>query len=162
MYATHEKTGTSRPDFPTADEIRFHMDRARRMRSEAMSEALREKGRRAWRTVGPALQAGRRRLDRWATQRGLSALSDRSLADIGIPREAIPCVVRGIDWRSVELEETWWEDRWQGLLDRYESWRERRRHRARTIRELMAYSDHDLAELKIQRSDIPRLAHQIA
>lgn len=48
------------------------------------------------------------------------------------------------------------------LADRYAAWRERRQRRARFVRELMAYSDDDLAELHIPRVDIPRLAHQAA
>lgn len=162
MYATHDNAATARPDYPTADEIRFHMARARTMRSEATSDALRWLGGRLWRGARPAVTAGRRWSDRWATTRGLMALSDRSLDDLGIRREAIPHLARGVDASGVDLERSWWRGRWQALAAGYEGWQERRRRRERLVRELSAYSDNDLAELQIPRVDIPRFANSIA
>jgi uncharacterized protein YjiS (DUF1127 family) len=98
---------------------------------------------------------------RRATERRLNALSDRVLADIGIARERIPLVARGMDPLQHEagLGRSGWA---AGLLAWLEAARAERRELRRIRRELAAYDDRDLDDLGIRRSDIPALARSAA
>ena len=94
---------------------------------------------------------------RRATERELNACSDRVLADIGIAREDIPLVARAAEPFPHEVGPG--RPGWAaGLLARIatlrDGWSERRRIR----RELMSYSESDLDDLGIRRSDIPAIA----
>jgi uncharacterized protein YjiS (DUF1127 family) len=48
-------------------------------------------------------------------------------------------------------------DRPVSLRARFLAWREKRRQRARMARELMSYTDRELLDLGITRSDIPAI-----
>jgi uncharacterized protein YjiS (DUF1127 family) len=83
------------------------------------------------------------------TERLLEACSDRVLADIGIGREDIPLVARGLD--PVRASDLSWFGRLRaGLQEGLAARRAWQREQA----ELMAYSDHELADLGIRRGDI--------
>ncbi len=49
-------------------------------------------------------------------------------------------------------------DSLQGLALRFQAFREASRNRARIRRELMTYTDHQLADLGLSRGDIPAVA----
>ena len=92
----------------------------------------------------------------WQTERQLMACSDRVLADIGIARDDIPLIARGKDPLEHGTGIAW--SGWlPGLLAWLEEVREERRELRRIRRELASYSDHDLDDLGIRRSDIPAL-----
>jgi uncharacterized protein YjiS (DUF1127 family) len=98
---------------------------------------------------------------RRATERQLNGLSDRVLADIGIAREHIPLVARGMD--PLQHEAGLGRPGWAaGLLAWLEEARAERRELARIRRELASYDDRDLDDLGIRRSDIPALARSAA
>jgi uncharacterized protein YjiS (DUF1127 family) len=48
-------------------------------------------------------------------------------------------------------------DRWSDLRQRLAGWRQARRERAQMTRELLSYSDRELDDLAISRSDIPAI-----
>jgi uncharacterized protein YjiS (DUF1127 family) len=79
------------------------------------------------------------------------------LADLGIERQDIPLVARGLDPAAVAPRgaalRRWWQDR----LDRIAAMRGVAQPGLRERRELMAYSDRELEELGIRRADIPAL-----
>ena len=158
MHATRPINRVTEPGTTISNDIDRHVGNARRIRAEALGRAGRRFGR-ALRTLCRGL---RLRLDRWAAERSLALLSDRSLADIGIPRHAIRQAVRGQPWDVVEHSAPARARRQPPLGQRIELWRERQDRRQRMVRELDAYSDRDLEELGIFRSDIPRLAKMAA
>jgi uncharacterized protein YjiS (DUF1127 family) len=92
------------------------------------------------------------------TERLLMACSDRVLADIGIPRDDIHLVARGLD-PVRGYEDTGWLGHLraglrEGLAARRAWWREQA--------ELMAYNDRELADLGIRRRDIPAIVRNTA
>jgi uncharacterized protein YjiS (DUF1127 family) len=86
------------------------------------------------------------------TEAALMRCSDRLLADIGIARDDIRLVARGLDPASVPPRGAALHRLWQGLLDRLSGVGD-----DQAQRELMAYSDRELDELGIRRADIPAL-----
>jgi uncharacterized protein YjiS (DUF1127 family) len=80
------------------------------------------------------------------------------LADIGIEREHIPLIARGIDpARHESRTEALW--RWWAMARaRLDAARAARRERVQVYRELMSYRDHELDDLGVRRPDITRIA----
>ena len=137
-------------------QVRRHAARARQMQAEAMAASLAD----AWRGLSHGIRASANWLleqhRRAATRRALMACSDRTLADIGIPREHIHLAARGVDVRDpVAVSEA---GLWQRLVASIRRTHERRREQLRVYRELGAYSDRDLEEIGLRRSDVPAVA----
>ncbi len=100
MYANsdHDSTSAVRPrSLAGPAELNRHIERARTLRSEASAAMLAAMLRAL---VGP-LRAPLAGTARWwqrrATEAALTRCSDRVLADVGIERDDIPLVARGID-----------------------------------------------------------------
>ena len=92
----------------------------------------------------------------YVTRRALMACSDRTLADIGIPRGQIELASRGVDLRNpIAVGEA---APWPRLLASLRRMHEKRREQLRVVRELGAYSDRELDEIGLRRSDIPAIA----
>jgi uncharacterized protein YjiS (DUF1127 family) len=88
----------------------------------------------------------------------LRRLSDRALDDIGTTRAGIPLFARHSDpWRRLPSDAVFILAL-SGLIERVESWRDRRRRQLQVRRELMAYSDRELSELGFSRREIPKIA----
>jgi uncharacterized protein YjiS (DUF1127 family) len=94
------------------------------------------------------------------TSNTLMNCSDRVLADIGIARDDIPLIAKGVDPASVTPRGAALHRQWQGLLDRIFGLRNAEQPEQRACRELMAYSDRELDELGIRRADIPALTRR--
>jgi uncharacterized protein YjiS (DUF1127 family) len=112
------------------------------------------------------VRKGSARLAAWQQQRrtyaALMRCSDHLLADIGIEREHIALIARGIDPRQYDASKSGWRGWWHELRSRLDDASATRRERRRISRELMAYNDHDLDDLGIRRSEIPALARRLA
>ena len=126
--------------------------RARQMQAEAVAAMLAG----AWQALSRGIGASTRWLleqrRRARTKSALMACSDRTLADIGIPREHIHLAARGVDVRDpIAVSEA-------GLRARLWRMRDRRREQLRVYRELMGYSDRDLEEIGLRRSDVAGIA----
>jgi uncharacterized protein YjiS (DUF1127 family) len=109
--------------------------------------------------VASSLLAGLARWrERHRTRDALMRCSDRVLADIGIEREHIPLIAKGIDpSRHETAAEVMWRW-WSAGGARVQSARAARRERRRVYRELMSYRDHELDDLGVRRSDIAGIA----
>jgi uncharacterized protein YjiS (DUF1127 family) len=139
-------------DVPLDVRVRQHTMRARQMQAEAVAAMLAG----AWQALSRGIGASTRWLleqrRRARTKSALMACSDRTLADIGIPREHIHLAARGVDVRDpVAVREA-------GLRARIWRMRDRRREQLRVYRELMGYSDRDLEEIGLRRSDVAGIA----
>jgi uncharacterized protein YjiS (DUF1127 family) len=143
-------------EVPLDFRVRQYAARARQMQAEAMAASLAS----AWQS----LSRGARASASWlleqrrqaATRRALAACSDRTLADIGIPREHIHLAARGVDLGDpVAVSEA---GLWPRLVASIRRMHQRRRQQLRVYRELMGYSDRDLEEIGLRRSDIPGIA----
>lgn len=138
-------------------ELERHLANARELRARATAQILTAAGR------GMALpfRALGARVAGWqqqrATREALSGCSDRVLADIGIARDDIPLLARGVDPRAESGVTPWWHG-WRELPARIAAARRERRHWRRVRRELMAYDDRELDEIGIRRADIPVIA----
>lgn len=146
------------PVFPSYAEINHHIVRAQKLRAAATAQMLLEAGRGVAGIVRPV----RARLTRWQERRrthdALTHCSDRVLADIGIEREHIPLIAKGIDPARHEprIEALW---RWWAMARaRLDAARAARRERVQVYRELMSYRDHELDDLGVRRPDITRIA----
>jgi uncharacterized protein YjiS (DUF1127 family) len=115
-------------------------------------------------TLTIALRNGLRASAHWVTRqyrqaesrRALAACSDRTLADIGMPREHIHLAARGVDVRDpIALSQA---GVWPRLIVSIGRTYQRRREQLRVYRELMAYSDRELEEIGLRRRDIPAIA----
>jgi uncharacterized protein YjiS (DUF1127 family) len=135
-----------------------HLPRARKLRSEAIAAAFAGAFGRIDRSVR-ALVAG---LARWYEQRrtrdALMRCSDRVLADIGIEREHIPLVAKGLDPAECQLREPALRRCWAAARARMDAALGARRERRRLYRELDVYSDRELEEIGLRRADIPLIA----
>lgn len=97
-------------------------------------------------------------LRNWNTRHELMRLSDRALEDIGTTRADIPLFAKqGDPWRRLPGDAAL-VLALGALIEQLERWRERRRRQIRVYRELMAYSDPELAEIGLTRRDIPEIA----
>jgi uncharacterized protein YjiS (DUF1127 family) len=81
---------------------------------------------------------GRRRRQR-RTYHALMRCGDRVLADIGIAREDVPLMAKGIDLREYDVNNSGWGRRRHEMRRRLDAARRARRERRRIDRELMAY-----------------------
>jgi uncharacterized protein YjiS (DUF1127 family) len=89
-------------------------------------------------------------------RRALAACNDRTLADIGIPRQHIHLAARGVDVRDpIAVSRA---ALWPRLIAAIGRMHQRRREKVRVYRELMAYSDRELEEIGLRRRDIPAIA----
>jgi uncharacterized protein YjiS (DUF1127 family) len=96
------------------------------------------------RLVRSALDWLARKREEQITEDVLMRLSDRSLADIGIAREDIPLIAKGLDPTDPNAAESV-----------FARWRRERREYQQVWRELMAHSEQELGDLGIRRCDIP-------
>jgi uncharacterized protein YjiS (DUF1127 family) len=108
------------------------------------------------------VRKGSARLAAWQRQRrtyeALMRCSDHLLADMGIERQHIALIARGVDPRQYDVSKTGWRGRWDEAAGRLDAARQARRRRRRIYRELMAYTDRELDDLGVRRSDIPVIA----
>jgi uncharacterized protein YjiS (DUF1127 family) len=152
------KAMTASPAITSSADLDSHLARAKKLRSEVTAAALAGVFRPIDRSVR-ALAAG---LARWREQRqtrdALMRCSDRVLADIGIEREHIPLIAKGIDPAEYRLREPLLRRWWAAAHARVNAARTARRERRRLYRELDAYSDHELEEIGLRRADIPAIA----
>jgi uncharacterized protein YjiS (DUF1127 family) len=156
---TFDDPGTEAvPDFSSHAANSTLDARARQLRAEAIAQMLSGVGR----GVARALRPLRARLGRWQERRrtsdALMRCSDRALADIGIEREHIPLIAKGIDPSRHEpaVAAKW---RWLAAARaRLDAAGAARRERRRVYRELMAYQDRELDDLGVRRADIRRIA----
>jgi uncharacterized protein YjiS (DUF1127 family) len=95
-----------------------------------------------------------------ATREALMRCSDRVLADIGIEREHIPLVAKGIDPAQHQPGESTFRRWWTAARARVTAAREARREQRRIYRELDAYTDRELDEIGVRRADIPVIARE--
>jgi uncharacterized protein YjiS (DUF1127 family) len=135
--------------------VRHHAAIARKLQAQAVGESLANLGR----SLASAVQRSaewfaRRRLEA-QTREALMDCCDRTLADIGIPRQYIHLAAKGVDVSDpMAISEAGWRPR---LVDALERLSTRRAERQRTYRELMAYSDRELEEIGLRRVDIPTI-----
>lgn len=146
------------PVLPSNGGIQRHVAHVHRLRAEATAQMLLQAGRAVARVARPALAA----LVRWHQQRrtqdALMHCSDRVLADIGIDREHIPLVAKGIDPAEEHLRDPALRRWWSAARAHVEAASAARRERRRLYRELDAYSDRELDEIGLRRADIPVIA----
>jgi uncharacterized protein YjiS (DUF1127 family) len=150
-------TGRS-PTFQSPSELGHLVARARQERAQAAASLIRAALRGVGRTLRPVLAQVVRWEQRRATHDALMHCSDRTLADIGIEREHIPLIAKGIDPAGYQLREPALRRWWAAARARLEMLREARRARRRLYQELDAYSDRELEEIGLRRADIPAVA----
>jgi uncharacterized protein YjiS (DUF1127 family) len=146
------------PAFPSHTEINRHIARAQQLRAEATTQMLIEAGRGMASILRPVLAGLVRWQERRRTYDALMRCSDRVLADIGIEREHISLIARGIDPRGHESRVDALQRWWVSARARLSAAREARQERLRVYRELMSYRDHELDDLGVRRSDIGGIA----
>jgi uncharacterized protein YjiS (DUF1127 family) len=136
--------------------LESHLAEARARRARVVAEIVMAAGP----AMDPLLRALGTRLARWRRRRqtrdALKRCSDRVLADIGIEREDIPLIAKGIDPGEYHgsVPRGWWRMLGDRIDAAGRAWREQRR----IYRELMAYRDDELDDLGIRRSDISAIA----
>jgi uncharacterized protein YjiS (DUF1127 family) len=145
-------------DPPSPDELRRMVAAGRQMQAEAVRDTLASAWRQGARLARAARQGMRRWAKRHATRRALESCSDRTLADIGIPREHIALVAAGLDPRRHGPAGRSPAGRWQAARTWFGEALARRQRQARVYRELMLYTDEELNELGVNRRDVPRIA----
>jgi uncharacterized protein YjiS (DUF1127 family) len=148
----------SSPLFQKPSELGHVIARARQQRAEMTAAMIGSASRgmaRALRLL-PARVVGWQR--RRATRDALMRCSDRVLADIGIAREDIPLVARGIDPAAYPLRAHALRRWWAAARACVDAARAGRRQRRRLYRELDAYNDRELEEIGLRRADIPAIA----
>jgi uncharacterized protein YjiS (DUF1127 family) len=156
---TFEITGTTTtPAVESSADLDSHAVRAHRLRSETSATLLAS----AFGRIDRSVRASLAGLARWhrqqQTRHALMGCSDRALADIGIEREHIPLVAKGIDPAEYQLREPALRRWWAAARDRLDAARAGRRERRRLYRELDAYSDRELEEIGLRRADISDIA----
>jgi uncharacterized protein YjiS (DUF1127 family) len=149
---------TADPGVASSADLDRHWVRARKLRAEVTAAAFVAALWRIDRSIR-ALAAG---LARWHEQRqtrdALIRCSDRVLADIGIAREDIPLIAKGMDPAEYQLWEPATRSRWAAARTRLDALRQARRERHRLYRELDAYTDRELDEIGLRRADIAVIA----
>jgi uncharacterized protein YjiS (DUF1127 family) len=96
--------------------LRRPLDSARVLRDHASAALLSAGFRSLARALRAALAVPRRSRRRRATAAALMRCSDRALADIGIRREDIPLIARGLDPRRAASQTVPAGRRWPALL----------------------------------------------
>lgn len=146
------------PTFQSASELGHVIARARQQRAEVAAAMIGS----AIRGMARALRGPLAQVVRWqqrqATRDALMRCSDRVLADIGIERENIPLVAKGIDPAEYQLRDPALRRWWAAARARLDGARVVRRERRQIYRELDAYSDGELEEIGVRRADIPAIA----
>jgi uncharacterized protein YjiS (DUF1127 family) len=149
---------TGLPTFQTAAELQHIVTGARQERAEKTAAMVAA----AFRGTPRGLRLLRAQLVRFerrrATREALMRCSDRVLADIGIAREDIPLVAKGIDPAAYPLRDPALRRWWAAARARLHATGEARRERRRLYRELDAYNDGELEEIGLRRADIPAIA----
>jgi uncharacterized protein YjiS (DUF1127 family) len=143
------------PTFQSPSELSHLVARARQQRAEATAAMIGSALRGIARALRPLLAQVVRWQRRRATRDVLMRCSDRVLADIGIEREDIPLVAKGIDPAEYQLRDPALRRWWTAARTRLDAARAARRERRRLYRELDAYSDRELEEIGVRRVDIP-------
>jgi uncharacterized protein YjiS (DUF1127 family) len=145
------------PMFRTPAELRHVITGARQERAEATAAMIGS----ALRAMDHALRQLTAQAVRWqqrrATRDALMRCSDRVLADIGIAREHIPLVAKGVDPADYQRRDLALRRWWTAAYARLDAAREARRQRRRLYRELDAYNDRELEEIGLRRTDIPAI-----
>jgi uncharacterized protein YjiS (DUF1127 family) len=108
----------------------------------------------AWLGLTGLVTSFRRYVHRRRTLQQLSALDDRMLSDIGVNRADIEATAALSGESPAAADSTLWH----GLA----AWASRELRRRRTLRELSAMSDELLADIGIERSEIPAIAAALA
>jgi uncharacterized protein YjiS (DUF1127 family) len=148
------------PASPTPAELQHIVTGARQERAEKtaamVAAAFRGTARGLKLLVAQLVRLEQRR----ATRAALTRCSDRVLADVGIAREDIPLVAKGVDPAARVAGATalrrWWNAARARLVAAYAARAERRQ----LYRELDAYNDRELAEIGLHRADIPAIASE--
>ena len=154
-----EETGRS-PAFESYSDVERHIARANSLRAQLTAQMLAA----AFQRTAGALRTVGARMAKWQRQRRTYAVlmrcSERTLADIGIAREDIALVARGIDpgrnQRSGFVGRKWsaMGAYLRALPARLDRARRAQREWRRAYGELMTYTDRELDELGIRRADI--------
>jgi uncharacterized protein YjiS (DUF1127 family) len=156
-----ELTGRGRRSTsPSPSESGHFAARARQQRADAAATMFAP----AFRNTTGALRSLQTRAARWkqrrATRDALMRCSDRVLADIGIAREHIPLVAKGIDPAQHQAGDSTFERWWAAARARLAAAWEASREQRRVYRELDAYTDRELDEIGVRRADIPVIARE--
>jgi uncharacterized protein YjiS (DUF1127 family) len=159
-----ELTGAgSRWTSPSPSESGHFAARAGQQRSDAAAAMFAS----AFRSTTGALRSLQTRAARWeqrrATRDSLMRCSDRVLADIGIAREHIPLLAKGIDPAQHPAGDSWdstFRRWWAAARARLAAAWEARREQRRVYRELDAYTNRELDEIGVRRADIPLIARE--
>ena len=157
-YPTHTDF-LPEPTAPLDLQVRYHTARGRKLQSQAMGAYLAK----LWHGLPNALPTMANWLKRWnqraRTREALMACSDRTLADVGIAREHIALVAKGVDHRDpAALVPRGWRPGLATALPTMVGWLERWNQRARTREALEACSDRTLADVGIAREHIALVA----
>jgi uncharacterized protein YjiS (DUF1127 family) len=145
------------PTFQTPAELRHVITGARQERGEKTAEMVAAAFRGTARALRQLLAQAVRWERRRATRAALMRCSDRVLADVGIAREHIPLVAKGVDPAEYQLRDSALRRWWTAAHARLDAAREARRQRRRLYRELDAYNDRELEEIGLRRADIPTI-----
>jgi uncharacterized protein YjiS (DUF1127 family) len=149
--------GGPAPPFQTPAELRHVITGARQERAEKTAEMVAAAFRGTARALRQLLAQAVRWERRRATRAALMRCSDRVLADVGIAREHIPLVAKGVDPAEYQLRDSALRRWWTAAHARLDAAREARRQRRRLYRELDAYNDRELEEIGLRRADIPTI-----
>jgi uncharacterized protein YjiS (DUF1127 family) len=154
-------TGTGlRSTSPSPSESGHFGARARQQRADAAAAMFAS----AFRSTTGALRSLQTRAARWeqrrATRDSLMRCSDRVLADIGIVREQIPLVAKGVDPAQHQAGDSTFRRWWTAARARLAAAWEAKREQRRVYRELDAYTDRELDEIGVRRADIPVIARE--
>jgi uncharacterized protein YjiS (DUF1127 family) len=156
-FRFHPATAGVPPVFQIAAELRHIVTGARQERAEATAAMIGSAFRGTCHALRHLLAQAVRGERRRATRAALMRCSDRVLADIGIVREHIPLVAKGVDPADYQLRDPALRRWWTAARARLDAAREARRQRRRLYRELDAYNDRELEEIGLRRADIPAI-----
>jgi len=145
---------------PSPPELGHFAARARQQRADALAAMIASIFRGVTGALRPVLAHAARWQRQRATRHALMRCSDRVLADIGIEREHIPLVAKGIDPAEHQLGDSTFRRWWTTARARLAAALEARRERRRIYRELDAYTDRELEEIGLRRADIPVVARE--
>ena len=148
------------PTLPSPSESQPFAARARQQRANAAAAMIASASRSVTEAPGSLLTLAVRWQQQRATRDALMRCSDRVLADIGIEREHIPLVAKGVDPAEYELLDSASRPWWVAARARLAAALEARRERLRVYRELDAYTDRELDEIGVRRADIPVIARE--